>query len=94
MWKVEKTGEGARAVLLVSGRIERKHLPELREVLTAEAGSRDCVLDLRDVKLVDQDAITFLSHCEAGGAELRNCPPYIREWIERDRESVITSDGS
>jgi hypothetical protein len=94
MWKVERTGEGKRVVLLVSGRIERKHLTDLREVLTAEAGSRDFILDLREVKLVDQDAITFLSYCEADGAELRNCPPYIREWIERDRESVITSDGS
>jgi hypothetical protein len=94
MWKVERIGQEDRVVLLVSGRIERKHLPELREVLTGEAEDRDFVLDLREVKLVDQDAIAFLSHYEAGGAELRNCPPYIREWIERDRESVITSDGS
>jgi hypothetical protein len=91
MWKVERTGEGERVVLVVSGRIERKHLTELREVLTAEAGSRNFILDMREVKLVDQDAITFLSHCEAGGAELRNCPPYIREWIERDRETVSSS---
>jgi hypothetical protein len=91
MWKVERTGEGERVVLVVSGRIERKHLTELREVLTAEAGSRNFILDMREVKLVDQDAITFLSYCEAGGAELRNCPPYIREWIERDREMVSGS---
>ena len=37
MWKVERTDEGELVVLLVSGRIEQKHLAELREVLTAEA---------------------------------------------------------
>lgn len=88
MWKVERTDEGELVVLLVSGRIEQKHLPELREVLTAEAGSRNFILDMREVRLVDQHSIAFLSNCEAGGAELRNCPPYIREWIERDRETV------
>jgi hypothetical protein len=43
-----------------------------------EAGN--LILDIREVRLVDRDAIAFLSHC---GAELRNCPLYIREWIER-----------
>lgn len=85
MWKVERTDEDELVVLLVSGRIERKYLTELREVLTAEAGDRNFILDMREVRLVDQDAITFLSYCEADGAELRNCPAYIREWIERER---------
>jgi anti-anti-sigma regulatory factor len=91
MWKIERTNEGELVVLLVSGRIEQKHLTELREVLIADAGSRNLILDMREVRLVDQDAITFLSYCEAEGAELRNCPPYIREWIERDREAVTGS---
>jgi hypothetical protein len=93
MWKVERTDESEMVVLLVSGRIERKHLAALREVLTAEAGSRNFILDMREVRLVDQGAIAFLSHCEAGGAELRNCPPYIREWIAREREAVIDSQA-
>jgi len=36
---------------------------------------------LKDVRLVDQDAVTFLAECEASGARLRNCPAYIRNWI-------------
>jgi hypothetical protein len=91
MWKVERTGEGELIVLSVSGRIGQKHLAELREVLTAEGGSRNLILDMKELRLVDQDAIAFLSCCETGGAELRNCPPYIREWIERDRETVTGS---
>ena len=73
-------------VLAVSGRIEGEHLAELREVFTAEAGNQTFVLDMGEVRLVDQDSIAFLSHCETKGAELRNCPAYIREWIERERE--------
>jgi hypothetical protein len=44
---------------------------------------KQLVLDLRDVTLVNQDAIQFLSSCEADGIKLENCPAYIREWIER-----------
>jgi hypothetical protein len=40
-------------------------------------------LDLRDVTLVNQDAIKFLSSCEADSIKLENCPAYIREWIKR-----------
>jgi hypothetical protein len=85
MWKVQRTNDDGSIVLLVSGRIEGKYLTELRQVLTAEAEKEDLILDMKEVKLVDQDAITFLSRCEESGAELRNCPGYIREWIDRDR---------
>jgi anti-anti-sigma regulatory factor len=85
MWKVKRTGDGDVIVLAVSGRIEGEHLAELREVFTAEAGNQTFVLDMGEVRLVDQDSIAFLSHCETKGAELRNCPAYIREWIERER---------
>jgi hypothetical protein len=39
-------------------------------------------LDLEEVKLVDREAVRFLAACEARGIQLRNCPSYIREWIE------------
>jgi anti-anti-sigma regulatory factor len=83
MWKVQKSADGELIVLLVSGRIEGEHLAELCKVFTAETGNQNLVLDMKEVRLVDQDSIAFLSHWEATGAELRNCPAYIREWIER-----------
>ena len=85
MWKVQRTDDGDSIVLLVSGRIEGEHLADLREVFNAEAGNQNFILDMGEVRLVDQDSIAFLSHCETRGAELRNCPAYIREWIERER---------
>jgi hypothetical protein len=41
------------------------------------------LMDLRDVTLVNQDAVKFLAGCEANRIKLENCPAYIREWIER-----------
>jgi ABC-type transporter Mla MlaB component len=91
MWKVQRTDDGGLLVLLVSGRIEREHLTKLREVFTAETGNRNVILDMKEVKLVDQEAITFLAHCEESGAELRNCPAYIREWMERRKQTECSS---
>jgi hypothetical protein len=45
---------------------------------------RNLALDLADVTLVDREAVKFLAHCEADSIELENCPPYIREWIQRE----------
>jgi hypothetical protein len=42
-------------------------------------------MDLRDVTLVNQDAVKFLAGCEANRIKLENCPADIRGWIERVR---------
>jgi hypothetical protein len=65
------------------GRIEAEDVKELRQLLTLEKTGQDVVLDLRDVTLVNQDAVKCLSGCEADSIKLENCPPYIREWIAR-----------
>jgi hypothetical protein len=44
------------------------------------------VLDLKDVILVDRDTVRFLRARERDGIALRNCPPYIREWIAREEK--------
>jgi hypothetical protein len=85
MWKVQRAEDSGRVVLLVSGRIAGENLTELKKVFIAETENQNFILDMSEVRLVDQDSVEFLSRCEANGAELRNCPPYIREWIERDR---------
>ena len=86
MWKVNKLTDNECMVFKLIGRLEGRHLPELQAAVTAEGGNEDVVLDMKEVKLVDQDAVTFLAGCEAGGARLRNCPIYIREWIVRERK--------
>jgi hypothetical protein len=70
-------------VLLVSGRITEEHVDMLRSVLEQESGG--FVIDLKNVLLVDREAVKLLALSEANGTELRNCPPYIREWVTRER---------
>jgi predicted metal-binding protein len=47
---------------------------------------RTVVLDLRDVRLADRDAVKFLRDCKANGMKLENCPAYVREWMEREKD--------
>ena len=72
-------------VFKLSGRMDAESVAELQTLFTAEADSRRIVLDLRDLTLVDQDAVSFLKRCEADNITLKNCPAYIREWITRER---------
>jgi hypothetical protein len=71
----------AEVVIKLSGRMGAENIGELETLISAEASGRRIVLDLRDLTLVDQDAVNFLRRCEAGNITLKNCPAYIREWI-------------
>jgi hypothetical protein len=59
-------------------------LEELQRLISLQATDRPIFLDLTEVKLVDQESVTFLSLCEARGVSLHSCPAYIREWIEAE----------
>jgi hypothetical protein len=45
-------------------------------------------IDLKDVRLVDGEAIRLLVLHESNGVRIDNCPRYIREWIRREREGT------
>jgi hypothetical protein len=36
--------------------------------------------------LTDRDAVRFLRGREADGMKLENCPAYVREWMEREKD--------
>ncbi len=69
-------------VLFISGRITGEHVDILWGVLEQESGG--FAIDLKNV-LVDREAVKLLALSETNGTELRNCPPYIREWVTRER---------
>ena len=71
-------------VLRISGRISGEDLDILR---TALEEGRIVAVDLREVELVDRDAVTLLARTEGNGIELRHCPAYIRGWVTRERGS-------
>jgi anti-anti-sigma regulatory factor len=85
MLKIQRTANGD-VVFTVSGRLEADNVSELSALLAAEHPSRTRVLDLKDLIVVDGDAVRFLRMCEADSIVLRNCPPYIRSWMARDGE--------
>lgn len=84
MLKIKRTANG-RIVFTLSGRIEIEDVAELQRLLALELADHNLALDLTDVTLVDREAVKFLVHCDADSIELENCPPYIREWIQRER---------
>jgi hypothetical protein len=83
--KIQRSAAEGLVVFTLSGRIRLEHLAELQNLLEFEAPDHSIVLDLSEVRLVGRDAVRFLTHCEADGVKLDNCPAYIREWIEKER---------
>jgi hypothetical protein len=59
-------------------------LAELQRLLECEADGHSLVLDLKDVRLVDRDVVSFLASCEAKGIKLENCPAYIANGFEKE----------
>ena len=84
MLRVERTSNG-EVIFTLSGRMDEKSIPDLETLLSSEAPGRPVVLDLKDVTLINDDGVVFLSRCEAEGIALNNCPAYIREWITKQR---------
>ena len=85
MLKIRRSGNG-EVMFTVVGRMDSEHAAEMKRLFESEEGRR-IVLDLKDLTLVDRDAVKFLEQCEADSIELKNCPAYIREWIRRERAS-------
>jgi len=84
MLKITRAANG-EVIFTVSGRMDAENLAELRKLVISEPRGRRISLDLKELTLVDQDAVTFLGRCEADNIQLKNCPAYIREWITRER---------
>ena len=85
MLRIQREANG-KVVLRISGRLDGKNLAELKKLIESDQTDRRIVLELRELTLVDQDAVRFLEECDSDGIELQNCAPYICEWIERQRD--------
>src|SRR5260370_33050428 len=73
-------------VLCISGRITGQHVDVVRALLEQERSP--FAIDLKDVLLVDRDAVKLLALTEINGTELRNSPAYIREWVAWERSDM------
>ena len=89
--KIEKQSDGKTTIIWLIGRIRSEDLEELK-AQTNDSSER-MILDLNEVTLVDADVVRFLSTSEEEGITLIRCPPYVREWIQRERAEGETQSG-
>jgi hypothetical protein len=76
---------GSGVVFSLSGRIEAEDMVELQRLLRLEVPGQGIAFDLREITIVDRDAVKFLERCETENIKLMECPAYIREWIDTER---------
>jgi predicted metal-binding protein len=63
--------------------MEAEQVSELKKLFDSDC--RNIILDLRDLRLADRDAVRFLRGCETDGMKLENCPAYVRDWMDREK---------
>ena len=74
MLRIERSAD-RRAVFTLSGRMQTQDIDQVKQPLDVEAPGQQLILDLRDLTLVSQDAVTFLAKCEANGSRSRIALP-------------------
>ena len=92
MLRIEKDSDGCVTRLRLSGRIQSDYIASIRSEMNN--GCTRKILDLREVTLVDIAAVRFLIDCENNGVGFVQCPPYVREWILRERAEGAQSGPS
>ena len=85
MFRILRSANG-EAVLTLIGRMSDEILPELKSLIASERNATQIVLDLKDVTLVDREVVQFLGQCETDEITLKNCPAYVRDWIDGNRK--------
>ena len=85
-FRIETAARGRFTVFILSGRIEKQAIAELRRLFELQTSYRDIVLDLKDVGVIDREVMRFFVRCEADGVKLENCARYIREWMQQEKD--------
>jgi hypothetical protein len=87
MLRIERDHDECVARFRLSGRIQSEFLVCVRSAMND--GRAHKILDLSEVTLVDLGVIRFLIYCEDEGIELVQSPPYVREWMLRERAERV-----
>lgn len=82
MLRIRRFEDDGLVIFVLSGRIEGIHMPDLQKLLEDEPKNTKVAIDLGEVRLVDRQVVKFLATCETKGVQLKNCPLYVREWIQ------------
>ena len=86
MLRIDKDSRGCLTTVRLSGRIQSDRIASIRSAMNGSCARK--VLDLSEVTLVGLKVVRFLMTCEDEGVELLGCPPYVREWIVRERTAL------
>ena len=86
-FRIQTSVNWKEVIFRISGHLNVESVNELQRLFGVYGPDRKFILDLKDVGLVDLDALKFLANSKAGGTQLRNCPAYVREWIFRDEHN-------
>jgi len=81
MLKIVRSASADFVTFALSGRLDAEHIAEMQAALDRE--TLPIILDLREVRRVDRDAIPDLARWDTAGIRFENCPAYVREWIAR-----------
>lgn len=82
MLLIQRAANG-KVCFSLSGRMEAEDADALRKLIGLEPSSKRIVLNLRELVLVDSDAMEFLAECEAKGIKLEQYPGFVRTWIDQ-----------
>lgn len=88
MLKIERTSDERGTRIRLCGQLRSGDLSQVRSQV-ARAG-QPVALDLEEVDLVDVDGVRFLNECESAGVTVFQCSPYVREWMQRERDQPKT----
>jgi hypothetical protein len=92
MLRIEKDSDGYVNTLRLSGRIQSDCIASIRWAMNDRCTHK--ILDLTEVTLVDIAVVRFLVSSENERIELARCPPYVREWIARERAEGAQPEDS
>jgi hypothetical protein len=86
-YRIQRSIDGSTVTFAVSGTVNATRAADLQSLVDRELDVK-VALDLRDVTLVERDAVPLLAGIRARGGEFVNCPEYLRLWMVADRDSA------
>ena len=92
MLRIDKETDGCVSKLKLSGRIQSGCIARIKSAMNDACARK--ILDLGEITLVDIAVVRFLMSCENEGVELMQCPPYVREWMLRERAEGEGSENA
>jgi hypothetical protein len=85
-FRIETAARGRVTVFILSGQIDNQAIAELKRLCELQTDYAEVVADLKNITVIDRKSMRFFMRCEMDGVTLENCPSYLREWMEREKD--------